>query len=50
MQDMQDMSRARDVMDVSDSSVNIFRAFSTAVDIMTGKRNKIKGLFFKILM
>jgi hypothetical protein len=41
---------ARDVMGVPASSANIERAFSTAVDIKSAKRNKIKAALFQMLL
>jgi hypothetical protein len=41
---------ARDVMGVPASSANIEHAFSTAVDIKSAKRNKIKAALFQMLM
>jgi hypothetical protein len=41
---------ARDVMGVPASSANIKRAFRTAVDIKSAKRNKIKAALFQMLL
>jgi hypothetical protein len=41
---------ARDVMVVPASSSNIKRCFSTAVDIKSAKRNRIKASFFQMLL
>ncbi len=41
---------ARDIMGVPASSANIKRAFSTAVDIKSAKRNKIKAALFHMLL
>ncbi|XP_059351385.1 uncharacterized protein LOC130703038 [Daphnia carinata] len=41
---------ARDIMGIPCSSANIERAFSTAVDILSAKRNKIKPKLFDMLV